>query len=89
MSKLRQYLKMAAQNAVLPFWYRLFAHGRVPEGTVLFADAHHDIRPQNMDLLWHTMNKEPGLDISEMYLDFSKASFLKTLFFYWPTTLRS
>ena len=81
MSKLRQYLKMTAQNAVLPFWYRLFAHGRVPEGTVLFADAHHDIRPQNMDLLWHTMNKEPGLDISEMYLDFSKASFLKTLFF--------
>ncbi len=81
MPEMRQILKMTAQNVVLPFWYRLFAHGKVRDGSVLFADAHHEIRPQNMDPLFYAMHKETDWHVQEMYMDFAGASFWKTLLF--------
>ena len=79
--RIRQDLKMAAQNLVLPLWYRIFSFRKVEEGSVLFADAHHDSRPANMDLLYAAMKKEKRYHIREMYLDYGKASFVSTLLF--------
>lgn len=76
---IRQYIKMAAQNLVLPAVYAVCTLRPVKKGLVVFADAHHDSRPDNMKELCEalTRTKRGGakLDIREHYLNFSGASF--------------
>ena len=65
---------MFAQNCVLPVCYRLNCRGPVRPELVIFADAHHNSRPENMRLLYEALQAKGGLEIREMYLDYQKAS---------------
>ena len=70
---------MAAQNLALPAVYAVCTLRPVKKGLVIFADAHHDSRPDNMKELYEALNrmKKGGakLDIREHYLNFTGASF--------------
>ena len=90
---LKQYIKMFSQNLMLPLWYRVCCFRPVTPGLVVFADAHHDSRPENMELLYQrlanvgTISKKKkeaaGLEIKELYLDYQKhspAAVLKHMF---------
>lgn len=80
---LRQYVKMFAQNCVLPLYYRIWRHCRIQKNLVIFADAHHTARPVSMELLYQYLrdNKDGGTpyEIEEMYLDYQNASFSQVL----------
>ena len=41
--KLRQYIKMAAQNIVLPIFYAVCSIRPLDRKLIIFADAHHTI----------------------------------------------
>ncbi len=69
---LKQYVKMAAQNMYLPAVYRIYRNRKVDEKLVIFADAHHNRRPENMELLYRELVRR-GLHVEEMYLDYQKA----------------
>lgn len=77
--RLRQYIKMTAQNLVLPAVYALYARGPVKKGLIVFADAHHEERPENMKDLYAALKKRArerqDLQIRELYLNFQTASF--------------
>ena len=75
---IRQYAKMAAQNIYLPLVYGLYRHRKIRPRTVLFADAHHDGLPDNMRELRSSLKKD-GWQITEMYLDYRKASAGRTM----------
>lgn len=89
---LKQYIKMFSQNLMLPLWYRVCCVRPVVPGLVVFADAHHDSRPENMELLYQRLRLESGtqknklnhkLQIKELYLDYQKhspAAVLKHMF---------
>ena len=81
--QIRQYIKMAAQNLALPAVYAACALRPVKKGLILFADAHHSGRPDNMKELYEALERRAGetsgLEIRELYLDFSKASFMAIL----------
>ena len=79
MTGLRQLLKMVSQNVLLPAVYRLYAPGKVKDGSVLFADAHHDERPENMEALYQAMKETGEYQITELYLDYQRSSFGKVL----------
>ncbi len=70
--RLKQYVKMAAQNMYLPAVYRLYRNRKVDPDLVIFADAHHESRPENMQLLYDELTRR-GLHVEEMYLDYQKA----------------
>ncbi|MDD7520803.1 MAG: CDP-glycerol glycerophosphotransferase family protein, partial [Lachnoclostridium sp.] len=80
---LKQYVKMFAQNCILPLWYDLYKRKPVIPGLVIFADAHHDSRPENMQLLYEGLaqsrEKDGKIQIVEMYLNYQKASPVKVL----------
>ncbi len=69
---IKQYIKMAAQSIFLPAVYRLYRKNKVQKELILFADAHHASRPQNMTLLYEELVKR-GARVEEMYLDYQKA----------------
>ena len=79
MNVIKQIMKMTAQNIVLPVCYRLSACKRVRPYSILFADAHHNSRPQNMDTLYYAVRKSGKYHISQIYLDYRDASFLQVL----------
>lgn len=70
---LKQYIKMFSQNLMLPLWYRVCCLRPVAPGLVVFADAHHDVRPENMELLYQRLKKE-NFNVKELYLDYQKHS---------------
>lgn len=71
---LKQYVKMFAQNCVLPIQYALGCRKPVRPNLVVFADAHHDGRPESMELLYEALKNHGGLELREMYLNYQKAS---------------
>ncbi|MDD3795788.1 MAG: CDP-glycerol glycerophosphotransferase family protein [Lachnospiraceae bacterium] len=77
---LKQYIKMFSQNCMLPVYYAGYAKKPVKPGLTVFADAHHDARPENMQLLYEALeqkkkeNPELNLEIRELYLNYQKAS---------------
>ena len=87
--KIRNLIKMAVQNLVLPPVYHLFALGKCDPDLVVFADAHHHKRPENMELLVRELEKRGdgipadqrtgGPCIRELYLDYQDASFFAVL----------
>ena len=79
MAGLRQVLKMISQNVLLPAVYLLYSPGKVKPGSVLFADAHHNTRPENMDELYRAMEESGNYTITELYLDYQRSSFGKVL----------
>lgn len=50
--RLKQYLKMFMQNALLPFFYRVGRRKKVQPGLVVFADSHHNDIPYSMEDLY-------------------------------------
>lgn len=54
---LRQYIKMIAQNCILPVYYSFFRYGKIKRNMVIFADAHHNQRPVSMELLYRHLQK--------------------------------
>lgn len=84
---LKQYIKMFSQNIMLPLWYRVCCCRPVVPGLIVFADAHHDGRPENMELLYQQLKAvtvasqkkdkkktAQPLQIQELYLDYQKNS---------------
>lgn len=57
---LKQYCKMFAQNCVLPFYYTLCRQAKMEKRLVIFADAHHNSRPGNMDSLYEYLTEKDG-----------------------------
>ncbi len=76
--KLKQYGKMAAQNLYLPAVYGIYRHRKIDPKRIIFADAHHNKRPGNMDLLIQEMQRR-GYTVEELYLDYQKAPFGQVL----------
>ena len=75
--QLKQQAKMFSQNVYLPAVYDLHRCCRVERNLVVFADAHHDGRPEAMELLYRRLKQsrvQPAYHIVEMYLDFGRAS---------------
>ena len=75
--QLKQQAKMFSQNVYLPAVYDLHRCCRVEQNLVIFADAHHDGRPEAMELLYRRLKQsrvQPAYHIVEMYLDFGRAS---------------
>ena len=75
--QLKQLAKMFSQNVYLPAVYDLHRCCRVERNLVVFADAHHDGRPEAMELLYRRLKQsrvQPAYHIVEMYLDFGRAS---------------
>ncbi len=65
----KQQLKMLSQNVYLPAVYDLHRSDRIEPGLVVFADAHHDRRPEAMELLYRMLKKaeapSEGTQLSE------------------------
>ncbi len=75
---IKQIIKMAAQNVYLPAVYCIWRRQRVEEDLVLLADAHHDSRPENMQLLYEEL-KRRGMRVEEQYLDYQHTGYGKVL----------
>lgn len=80
---MKQIIKQAVQNAVLPACYAAAcAFARVDPGLVVFADAHHNSRPEAMELLFCALREYGAkacghkLTIAEHYLDYETAGAL-------------
>ena len=72
---LKQYVKMFAQNMILPIWYRICCRQPVQSGLVVFADAHHNERPASMRFLYEKLTERPEkLSVYETYLDYQRSS---------------
>ena len=68
--QIKQIIKQAVQNLVLPVCYRLFCSQKVDPDLVVFADAHHDSRPAAMELLYQRLKKDGSFKIYELYQDY-------------------
>lgn len=71
---LRQWVKMAVQNVMLPLVYHLCKKKRIDEKRILFADAHHNQVPYSMEYLREQLD-DSEWEIQEFYLDYQGNSF--------------
>lgn len=71
--QIRQLIKQAVQNVVLPVCYLFNRFQKVDPELVVFADAHHDSRPAAMELLYRKLKKNETWKITEHYLDYGTA----------------
>lgn len=72
--QVKQAAKMLSQNVYLPAVYDAHRLFKVERNLVIFADAHHDGRPEAMELLYRRLRKDQRIHVRQMYLDFGKAS---------------
>jgi CDP-ribitol ribitolphosphotransferase len=77
--QIRQLLKQAVQNFVLPVCYELNRWRKIRPELIVFADAHHDSRPAAMELLVCAARKEGSFDVAENYRDYVRCGELKAL----------
>ena len=75
--QIRQLIKQAVQNVVLPVCYQFFRAQSVDPKLVVFADAHHSDRPAAMELLFRKLVKSGEFRIVEHYLDYGEAGALE------------
>ena len=71
--QMKQQIKQAVQNFVLPVCYKGSCGRKVDPWLVIFADAHHNSRPAAMELLYRKLKKEGCWRIVEHYLDYGTA----------------
>lgn len=76
---IRQYLKMAVQNLLLPVIYRIFRTKRIQKGLVVFADAHHFHVPASMEQLVREVKRRGNMQVVELYDDYQQISFIRLL----------
>ena len=73
--RLKQAAKMGAQHIVLPVFYRIFCLRSVNRDLVVFADAHHNSRPESMDTLCYMLKRSGKCEVVELYADYQDISF--------------
>ena len=71
--QVKQTIKQAVQNVVLPVCYRVNRGRAVDPKLVVFADAHHNSRPAAMELLYRKLKEQGDFRIVEHYLDYGSA----------------
>lgn len=71
--QIKQIIKQAVQNVVLPVCYTASRRRAVDPKLVVFADAHHNSRPAAMELLYRRLKKDGSWKIVEHYLDYGTA----------------
>ncbi len=71
--QLKQVIKQAVQNVVLPVCYAANRRKATDPTLVVFADAHHNERPAAMELLYQRLKKSGKYRIMEHYLDYGSA----------------
>ena len=71
--QVKQIIKQAVQNIVLPVCYRANRGRAVDPKLVVFADAHHNSRPAAMELLYQRLKEQGDFRIVEHYLDYGSA----------------
>ena len=54
----RQIIKQVVQSVVLPVCYGIHRRVKTDPDLVVFADAHHDSRPEAMELLYRRLKKD-------------------------------
>ncbi|MBR1693560.1 MAG: CDP-glycerol glycerophosphotransferase family protein, partial [Lachnospiraceae bacterium] len=74
----RQMIKMAVQNVLLPFVYRIHRRKTVNKRMLLFADAHHDTIPYSMEAVRQRFDGCEW-EIREYFLDYQGNSFFAVL----------
>lgn len=72
--QLKQQIKMFSQNVYLPAVYNLHRFSKIEKDLVVFADAHHDSRPEAMELLYRKLRRDGRFKVRQMYMDFGRAS---------------
>lgn len=77
---LRQYVKMAVQNLLLPVVYRLNKPKQIEKGLVLFADAHNEKVPSSMAPLVREVKRRKNKRVIEIYDDYQQISFGRLFF---------
>lgn len=78
MFRVKQYIKMLLQNVLLPLLYVCFCRRPVREGSVIFADAHHDGMPFSLRRMYEAVKEreERGDCRIELFIgDFGRMSF--------------
>lgn len=76
---LKQCLKMAVQNIILPIVY-FFARLRpINDGLVIFADAHNNKCPISMEGILNRIKNDNNFTVLEFYYDFNSAGSIKSL----------
>lgn len=76
---MRQYIKMAVQNLLLPAVYSLSKPKQVEKGLVVFADAHNKKVPSSMAPLVREVKRRGHKKVVEIYDDYQQTSFLRLL----------
>lgn len=78
MFQIKQYIKMLLQNVLLPLVYLCFCRRPVREGTVIFADAHHEELPFSMRRAYEAVRekeKQGKYQVQVFVGDFGHMSF--------------
>ena len=76
---IRQYVKMAVQNLLLPAVYSLHKPKQIEKGLVVFADAHNKKVPSSMAPLVREVKRRGHHKVVEIYDDYQQTSFLRLL----------
>lgn len=76
---IRQYVKMAVQNLLLPAVYSLLKPKQIEKGLVVFADAHNKKVPSSMAPLVREVKRRGRQKVVEIYDDYQQTSFLRLL----------
>ena len=71
--QVKQTIKQAVQNIVLPVCYRANRGRVVDPKLVVFADAHRNSRPAAMELLYRRLKERGDFRVVEHYLDYGSA----------------
>ncbi len=75
---LKQYLKMAVQNFLLPLTYNMYRHKKVNKKRIIFADARHDSIPFSLSELYKELSNTDYEIISYTH-NHSELTLLKSL----------
>lgn len=76
---IRQYIKMAVQNILLPTVYCLLKPKQIEQGLIIFADAHNEQAPSSMAPLIKEVKRRNNKKVVEIYDDYQQISFHRLL----------
>lgn len=75
----KQYVKMAVQNILLPNVYRVMKPKQIEKGLVVFADAHNSKVPSAMAPLVREVKRRGNMRVVEFYDDYQQISWKRLL----------
>lgn len=76
---IRQYVKMAVQNILLPIVYQIQKPEKIQKGLIVFADAHHFQAPSSLAPLVREIKRRKTMQIVEIYDNYQQVSFPRLL----------